>query len=102
MRVKALLIKVSLPQLIGQENVSLRPGRLKRISCIMIEVLRTNDPVKLSYALSLLQDAGCEPFEADRFTASVEGSIGAIPRRILVPEEYAERAKRIVQELDEA
>lgn len=67
----------------------------------MIEVLRTNDPVKLSYAMSVLSDAGCDPFEADRYTASVEGSISAIPRRILVPDDQADRARGLLAALDE-
>ncbi|MBI1340022.1 DUF2007 domain-containing protein [bacterium] len=66
----------------------------------MIEVLRTNDPVRLSYALALLEDAGCEPFVADRFVAAVEGSISAFPRRVLVPDEMAPRARVTLLALD--
>lgn len=68
----------------------------------MIEVLRTNDPVRLSFALALLSDAGCEAFVADGFIASVEGSIGAFPRRVLVAERDEARARAALRPLDHA
>ena len=67
----------------------------------MIEVLRTNDPVKLSYALALLKDAGIDAFEADSFTSSVEGSISAIPRRVLVLDEDKQDALKVLKALEE-
>lgn len=66
----------------------------------MIEVLRTNDPIRLDYAMVLLKDAGCHPFVADRFMAAAEGSILAVERRILVPDEFAPAAKETLKQLD--
>ena len=66
----------------------------------MIEVLRTNNAVRLNYAVVLLERAGCEPFVADRFMASAEGGISAFERRILVPDELETRAKAALKELD--
>lgn len=66
----------------------------------MIEVLRTNNAVRLNYAVVLLERAGCEPFVADRFMASAEGGISAFERRILVPDELEARAKVALKELD--
>lgn len=66
----------------------------------MIEVLRTNDPVRLDYAVVLLKRAGCNPFVADRFMASAEGGISAFERRILVPDEYERRAREALAALD--
>ena len=66
----------------------------------MIEVLRTNNPIRLDYAMVLLKQAGCHPFVADRFMAAAEGSILAVERRILVPDEYAASAKDILKQLD--
>ncbi len=66
----------------------------------MIEVLRTNNPIRLDYAMVLLKQAGCHPFVADRFMAAVEGSILAVERRILVPDEYAASARDILKQLD--
>lgn len=66
----------------------------------MIEVLRTNNPIRLDYAMVLLKQAGCHPFVADRFMASAEGSIAAVERRILVPDEYAATARDVLKQLD--
>lgn len=68
----------------------------------MIEVLRTNNAVRLDYAMVLLKDAGCYPVVADRFMASAEGGISAFERRIMVPDEYAARAKETLKQLDKA
>ncbi|KJS26117.1 MAG: hypothetical protein VR75_08445 [Hyphomonadaceae bacterium BRH_c29] len=58
----------------------------------MEEVFRTNDLIKLSYVQHLLQEAGIEYFVADQHIAAVEGSIGAFPRRVLVPDELKAQA----------
>src|SRR4051794_34975090 len=50
----------------------------------MREILRTNDPVRLSWAQAVLRDAGIEFLVLDHHTSIVEGSIGAIPRRLMV------------------
>ena len=68
----------------------------------MIEVLRTNNPIRLDYAMVLLKDAGCYPFVADRFMAAAEGSILAVERRILVPDEFAAQAKEALKQLEVA
>ncbi len=66
----------------------------------MREILRTNDPVRLSFILALLRDAGLEPFVADQFTSVVEGSISAIPRRVMIHDEQAEAALKLIAEND--
>jgi hypothetical protein len=66
----------------------------------MIEVLRTNDPVRLDFAVMLLKQAGCHPFVADRFMAAAEGGISALQRRVMVPDEYVKQAKEILKDLD--
>jgi len=66
----------------------------------MIEVLRTNNPIRLDYAVVLLNRAGCRPFVADRFMASTEGGIPAFERRVMVPEAYEAAAREALKELD--
>ncbi len=66
----------------------------------MIEVLRTNNPVRLDYAVVLLKRAGCHPFVADRFISATEGGIQAFERRILVPDEWAGIARETLKQLD--
>jgi hypothetical protein len=62
----------------------------------MIELVRTNDAVFLSWLRATLADAGIESFIFDQFTSAVEGSIGALPRRVMVHEDDFARANRII------
>lgn len=64
----------------------------------MIELIRTNDAVVLSFVQSLLKDAGIECLLADQNMSVLDGSIGVLPRRIMVPEEDAEEARRILSD----
>ncbi len=50
----------------------------------MRELLRTNDPVLLSLAETVLGEAGIGCFVADRNISNAEGSLGIFPRRLLV------------------
>ena len=62
----------------------------------MHELIRTNDPVLLSFAESLMKDAGIHCLVADQAMSVLEGSLGMLPRRFLVEEERADRARRIL------
>jgi hypothetical protein len=62
----------------------------------MVELIRTNDLVLIGYVESLLEGAGLTVFVADRHMSALDGSIGAIPRRILVPEDEARQARRLL------
>ena len=50
---------------------------------MMIELIRTNDAVVISFVESLMRDAGIGFFVADQNMSVVEGSLGILPRRIL-------------------
>ena len=50
----------------------------------MRELLRTNDLVLLSYASHLLDEAGIVSYVFDSHMSVMEGSIGALPRRLMV------------------
>ena len=50
----------------------------------MKELLRTNNVVRLSWAQAVLRDVGIDSLVLDHHTSLVEGSIGAIPRRLMV------------------
>jgi putative signal transducing protein len=66
------------------------------------EVLRTNDPVKLSYAQSLLRDADIEPIVLDQGMSSMYGGgLPVIRTRIMVIDEDADEAARLLAELQE-
>jgi len=59
----------------------------------MREVLRSNDAVRLSWLVALLADAGIPAVVFDGHMSIVEGSIGALPRRLMV--EDADHAKAL-------
>ena len=50
----------------------------------MIELIRTNDAVLLSFAESLMKEAGIHCLIADQGMSILEGSLGMLPRRFLV------------------
>ena len=58
--------------------------------------MRTNDPVALSFAESLMKDAGIFAMVADQGMSILEGSLGILQRRLLVDSERAEEARRIL------
>jgi Putative prokaryotic signal transducing protein len=62
----------------------------------MKELLRTNDPVRLSFLQVLLKDSGIESLVLDHHTSLVEGSIGAIPRRLMVSERDYRHARSVL------
>lgn len=66
----------------------------------MKEIFRTNDPVTLSFATALLNDAGIETLVLDEHMSIIEGSLGILPRRVLVGNDHAAQARRILDDAD--
>jgi hypothetical protein len=66
------------------------------------ELLRSNDPVLLSWVRALLADAGIEAILFDQHASIMEGSIGAIPRRLMVLAEEWDAASRVLEQAGEA
>ncbi|MYZ49822.1 putative signal transducing protein [Propylenella binzhouense] len=64
----------------------------------MNELLRSNDPVLISFVETLLRDAGIEHLVVDWNTSVVEGSLGILPRRVLVPSRDLTSARRLMEE----
>ena len=64
----------------------------------MVEIMRTNDLVLISVVESLLRTEGVAFFVADQHMAAVEGSLGFLPRRILVDAREERRARRLLSE----
>jgi hypothetical protein len=62
----------------------------------MIELVRTNDPVIISFVESLMRDAGIGCLVADQNMSVMDGSLGILPRRILVESGRADEARRIL------
>ncbi|MDQ0503408.1 putative signal transducing protein [Xanthobacter agilis] len=64
----------------------------------MRELLRTNDLVLLGAVTALLDAAGIGHLVADAHISALEGSIGILPRRLLVVDDEAPRAWRLLAE----
>ena len=64
----------------------------------MIELLRTNDAVVISFVQSLLRDAGIDCLVADQNMSVLDGSIGILPRRILIGEDDLAEAKALLED----
>jgi hypothetical protein len=64
-------------------------------------LLATTDPVRLSFLVALLRDAGCTPVVLDAQISAVEGGIGAFPRRLAVPEGQERQARRVLHDAGE-
>lgn len=62
----------------------------------MRELLRTSDPVLVSYVEALLREAGIAYHVADVNTSAIEGSIGIFPRRVLVAEDAMDQARALM------
>lgn len=61
----------------------------------------SNEPVRLSFLMALLRDAGIRCDLLDGHTSAVEGSIGAIPRRLVVADVDEARARQVLHEAGE-
>lgn len=66
----------------------------------MEELLRTNDITVIAYARALLQDEGIDCFEFDVNMSVLEGSIGILPRRLMVPRVYLDDARQLMLDHD--
>jgi hypothetical protein len=62
----------------------------------MKELMRTNDPVFLSWIQAVLADAEIGAIVFDQYTSAAEGSIGALPRRVMVDDDDFDRAQSII------
>jgi len=64
----------------------------------MRAVLKTNNPVLLNFAEVLLKDAGVQSVVFDREASVMDGSMGMVPRRLMVADEDFARAQAILRD----
>jgi len=62
----------------------------------------SNDLVRISFLTALLADAGIEAVLLDGHASVMEGSAGAIPRRLVVAAADARAAQRVLRDAGEA
>lgn len=64
----------------------------------MKELLRTNDPTLVAFVTALLHGEEIDCFEMDVHMSVLEGSIGILPRRIMIRDADMFRARAILRD----
>ena len=64
----------------------------------MIAILNTVNPATLNFAQAVLKGADIPFFVMDQNVSIIEGSIGIIPRRLMVVDEDAEEARQALRD----
>jgi Putative prokaryotic signal transducing protein len=61
-------------------------------------VLKTTNPVVLDYAANLLSQEGIQSVVFDTHASVMDGSMGFVPRRLMVLDEDFDRAHQLLRE----
>lgn len=82
---------------------ALRRARLDKLSRpayigFMLEIMRSTDPTEIAFASALLSGEDIEVFELDVHMSVLEGSIGILPRRLLVRRADAMAARVVLRD----
>ena len=64
----------------------------------MEQLLRTTDPTQIVFAKALLSGQDIDCFEMDVHMSVLEGSMGILPRRLMVLADDLAQARRILTE----
>jgi len=64
----------------------------------MKELIRTNDPTIIAFTKALLSGEGIDCFELDVHMSVLEGSIGIMPRRLMVVNSDLFRARAVLRD----
>ena len=62
----------------------------------MREIVRTNDAVLITAIEALLKGAGIQHMVLDQHMSVLDGSLGMLPRRIVVEDDQVSRARRLL------
>lgn len=66
----------------------------------MKELLRTTDPTIIAFATALLRGEDIDVFTMDVHMSVLEGSIGILPRRLMVRQQDHFRARAVLADND--
>ena len=66
----------------------------------MKELMRTNDPAAMAFAKALLEGEDIDFFEMDVHMSVLEGSIGVLPRRLMVRDADHFMAAQVLKDND--
>jgi hypothetical protein len=64
---------------------------------MMRQVLQTNNAVQLNFAEAILRDGGIASFVFDSQMSVNEGSLGVLPRRLMVADDDFEHAQELLR-----
>ena len=64
----------------------------------MKELLRSTDPTVIAFATALLSGEGIEVFDLDVHMSVLDGSLGILPRRLMVRDEDLVAAERVLRD----
>ena len=64
----------------------------------MRAVLKSTDPVVLSYAVNVLSQEGIESVVFDTHASIMDGSMGFLPRRLMVADDDFSRAQALLRD----
>jgi hypothetical protein len=64
----------------------------------MKELLRTNDPTEIAFATALLDGEGIAVFQLDVHMSLLEGSLGILPRRLMVADRDLFMARAVMRD----
>lgn len=67
----------------------------------MKELIRSNDPVRLSFLTALLADAGIEALILDTHSSIMQGSIDILEQRLMVADDDLDHARRVLTEAEQ-
>lgn len=61
-------------------------------------MLKTTDPVVLNYAANVLEQEGIESVVFDTHASVMDGSMGFLPRRLMVLDDDFDRAQKLLRQ----
>jgi len=64
-------------------------------------LLRTRDPVRLSFLIALLKDAGIEALVLDAYSSGIEAGIQGFPQRLAVDADLYDQAHAVLVESEQ-
>ncbi len=64
----------------------------------MREVLKSNNPVVLSYATHILEESGIDTLVFDTHASIMDGSTVMVPRRLMVADDDFNRAEKLLRD----
>ena len=72
-------------------------GGISVYNAVMRAVLKSNNPVVLSYDSHVLEEAGIEALIFDTHASIMDGSMAMVPRRLMVADEDFHRAEKLLR-----